>query len=42
MMPWWGYIILIAVCIGIVAVMAMILSDTDDVLEPKNGDSRKK
>ena len=41
-MPWWGYIILIVFCIGVVAVMEMILSDTDDVLEPKNGDSRKK
>ena len=40
MMPWWGYIILIAFCIGIVAVMAMILSDTDDVLESKKGDKK--
>lgn len=41
-MPWWGYVILF-VCSGLfVWISAMVLSDTDDVLEPKKGEEKRK
>ena len=39
-MPVWGYILLAIFGIAFVWTMAMIMTDTDHVLEPKNGDRK--
>lgn len=39
-MPIWGYILLAIGSIAFIWTMALIMADSDHVLEPKNGDRK--